>query len=439
MFDNGSKPALVNRARWHFQFLRIAVLSLIVALASCSSSDGGTDTGAENNTVDDQESDDLPNPVAEITSPPQALVSRLSLDTDFYKQYLDADGIPIISSALVNPYALLETRWVVGSMLENRSDIVAAIAATKTRLSIMAVTEFTTDIPEHSDLEPADYWDRRARGLGATGARPAMSVGEENLLNIPGDPYDAESILVHEFAHVIHLQGMARIDSTFNESLLSLYNMAMAEGLWEGTYAATNAEEYFAEGVQSWFGTNRENDAEHNDVDTREELTAYDPRLSVFLSQVFGDNTWQYERSDLRTDNIEHLSGFDRAAAGEFVWPDDLANVDISQPPDADSSGQIDPTLPRLPNVVGEDWSDVASPASSNPSLVTFYNLTSSNVVVYWVDFDSQRIQNFDLAPDASAASNTFVDHLWEVQRADDNQVIARFRVQEGDSVAIIE
>ncbi|MFQ5808669.1 MAG: alpha/beta hydrolase [Armatimonadota bacterium] len=31
----------------------------------------------------------------------------------------------------------------------------------------MSEDEFTTDVPEHSDLEPAAYWDRRARGLGA--------------------------------------------------------------------------------------------------------------------------------------------------------------------------------------------------------------------------------------------------------------------------------
>ena len=54
----------------------------------------------------------------------------------------------------------------------------------------------------------------------------------------------------------------------------------MGEGIWEGTYAATNPREYFAEGVQSWFGTNRENDSEHNEVDTREELVSYDTRLA---------------------------------------------------------------------------------------------------------------------------------------------------------------
>ena len=35
-----------------------------------------------------------------------------------------------------------------------------------------------------------------------------------------------------------------------------------------------NHHEYFAEGVQSWFDNNRENDHDHNHVNTRAELLA---------------------------------------------------------------------------------------------------------------------------------------------------------------------
>lgn len=54
----------------------------------------------------------------------------------------------------------------------------------------MAQDEMTTDVPEHCDLRPKDYWDRRARRLGATDARPAVSCGEENLLCLPGDLWE---------------------------------------------------------------------------------------------------------------------------------------------------------------------------------------------------------------------------------------------------------
>ena len=72
----------------------------------------------------------------------------------------------------------------------------------------MAHDELTTEIPEYRDLIPDFYCDRRARGLGPTGVRPTTSCGEENLLNFRGDPYATESILIHEFSHVIHLLGL---------------------------------------------------------------------------------------------------------------------------------------------------------------------------------------------------------------------------------------
>ena len=63
----------------------------------------------------------------------------------------------------------------------------------------------------------------------------------------------------------------------------------MAKGLWAKKYAATNRHEYWAEAVQSWFGTNREPDHDHNHVNTREELIEYDPAIAELCAEVFGD------------------------------------------------------------------------------------------------------------------------------------------------------
>ena len=40
---------------------------------------------------------------------------------------------------------------------------------------------------------------------------PSVSCGEENLLALEGDPYSTECILIHEFAHNIHLRGMVNL------------------------------------------------------------------------------------------------------------------------------------------------------------------------------------------------------------------------------------
>ena len=65
-------------------------------------------------------------------------------------------------------YALLEAAYLIDKMLSKRPDILEALVRNKVRFAVMAATELTTDIPEHSDLKPNKYWDKRARGLGAT-------------------------------------------------------------------------------------------------------------------------------------------------------------------------------------------------------------------------------------------------------------------------------
>ncbi|MFK8083990.1 MAG: hypothetical protein AB8B97_27220 [Granulosicoccus sp.] len=372
----------------------------------------------------------------EVTAPDSVLVNQLNLDTGFYKQHLDVNGMAIVASDRVSPYALLESRWVIGNMLVNRPDLLPVIASTNTRLTVMAIDEFTTDVPEHSDLTPANFRDRRARGLGATSQRPVVSAGEENVLQLPGDPYSTESILIHEFAHVVHQQGMNTLDNNFQSTLDSYYRLAIDEGLWQGTYAATNSSEYFAEGVQSWFGTNRENDNEHNEINTREELVAYDLRLAGLLEQVFGDNPWQYEGPRDRQTEREHLEGFDVRAAGEFVWPDRLANIDVSDGP------RGDPDVRRLPNLLEEDWSNIVSPSSpSGASTIYFYNDTASFVNVRWIDFDGQRVDysNLLLAPDTYSSSSSFEGHLFEAVTADEGVVVAQFRVEAQTGIATID
>src|SRR5690606_17564659 len=84
----------------------------------------------------------------------------------------------------------------------------------------------------------------------------------------------------------------------------------------------TNHHEYFAEGVQSWFDNNRENDNEHNHVNTRAELIAYDPGLAALCREVFGDTELKYTKPATRLTG--HMDGYDPAKAPRFVWPERL-------------------------------------------------------------------------------------------------------------------
>lgn len=254
----------------------------------------------------------------------------------FYAQHADAEGFPIVASGQVNPYALREAVYLVNLMLAKRPDVRSAMIKSGSRLCIIAHNEFTTDLPEWAWLadEPVpgfegisarDYRDARARGMGGSETDPFCSCGEENLLGFDGDPYQAENILIHELAHNIHLRGMSNVDPTFDSRVKAAYDAAMAAGLWKGKYPSVNHHEYFAEGVQSWFDDNRENDHDHNHVNTRAELLDYDPRLAALCREVFGDTEIRYTKPTTRLTG--HLAGYDPAQSPRFEFPKRLDEV----------------------------------------------------------------------------------------------------------------
>ncbi|MFM9963647.1 MAG: DPP IV N-terminal domain-containing protein [Planctomycetaceae bacterium] len=255
-----------------------------------------------------------------VTAPP----AELKVDP-FHKKYVDVGGYPIVASEKVNDYALKEAAYLVDLLLAKRPDVKAAMIKSGSRLCVLAHNEFTTDVPEFAWLKPKNYWDARARGTGGSQTDPYCSCGEENLLAYPGDPYSAENILIHEFAHNIHLRGMVNVDPTFDRRLKETYDRAMTTGLWKGKYAATNHHEYFAEGVQSWFDNNRENDHDHNHVNTRDELLEYDPGLAAMCREVFGETKLVYTKPTTRLK--DHLAGYDPTTAPKFVWPERLTEA----------------------------------------------------------------------------------------------------------------
>lgn len=251
----------------------------------------------------------------------------------FYTQQASAGGFPVVASARVNPYALKEAVYIIDMMLSKRPDVRAAMVKSGARLSILAHNEFTCDQPEwawladepvegHEGIPTRDFRDARARGMGGSLTDPYCSCAEENLLACEGDPYSTENILIHELAHNIHLRGMSNVDATFDPRVKACYDTAMKAGLWKGKYASVNHHEYFAEGVQSWFDNNRENDHDHNHVNTRAELLDYDPGLAALCREVFGDTVLKYTKPQTRLTG--HLEGYDPKQAPKFVWPPHL-------------------------------------------------------------------------------------------------------------------
>lgn len=257
-----------------------------------------------------------------VSPPSKRIVADFHL-SPFYKKSVNVMGFPIVGSEKVSDYALKEAGYIVSQMLAGRNDIRNALIKNRIRLAIMAYNELTTMIPEHSDLTPAKYWDKRARGLGATSERPAVSASEENLLEFKGDPYKGENILIHEFAHAIHLMGLNTVVLNFQSKLEKTYQSALQKGLWKGTYAATNVSEYWAEGVQSYFDCNQSPNHDHNGVNTREKLAQYDPDFAELIASVFPNKVWRYERPKLRKEE-SHLKGYEASESPRFRWDPEL-------------------------------------------------------------------------------------------------------------------
>ncbi|WP_419944239.1 hypothetical protein [Candidatus Poriferisodalis sp.] len=227
----------------------------------------------------------------------------------------------MIADAGVDPEALQRTAYIITQMLANRPDVIEQMArwtyvvVGKTQLLISSVPEVRALPQQLIEEWEVDFDQIIGGGWGPSvclgceggGATPHTMVSEANVLcsGHPIDTHTTEDVAVHELAHGIHSSfemqeqssGLAWDDpETFDAQLQRLYEDAIASGIWEGHYAATNNREYFAEMFQYWSGTN-DNDyvwtmTLNRPFDLsrqRHELAAYDPPISEFLAEHFGE------------------------------------------------------------------------------------------------------------------------------------------------------
>lgn len=218
----------------------------------------------------------------------------------FYGKYLDAGGLPVLASASAADDALRQVKRLVEEMLGNQPDILEKFSENNVRVAVMAASSGITELPEFSHLgefSPGVHWDERTRGggVGPTLASPVVVIAEENLLCFDSDLFPFEDIFVHEFAHGILNMGVELLPGgrEFRQRLEKAYGDALSAGLWADTYAGTNPDEYWAEGVQSWFNLNDPPGPIHNEINTRGELETYDPTLAALIQEVFGSATVQ--------------------------------------------------------------------------------------------------------------------------------------------------
>ena len=177
-----------------------------------------------------------------------------------YSQTNFSKGIIIKAPASVDPKALNEAASIVSIMLQ-RPDIAARMTLRQAALAIIPATAYITALPDFTDLsgqnDPNDdpYDSFEVRGAGGIREQPVTATSEENLLHSKGDRFGDYNVTYHEFAHAIMNLGFS--DQELRK-WRRIYKTARRLNFFPGQYAMKDANEYWAELSQSYFGMNDE-------------------------------------------------------------------------------------------------------------------------------------------------------------------------------------
>lgn len=314
----------------------------------------------------------------------QALV--YSLPRPFYTKGTMVQDILIATSGNVSDLAHLEAAYLFDRVMRTiESEIARRIREKKVLCILVGHGELTSDLPQFTSDKKGkelDFYNWRQRGfLTSIDGRSVVLFAEEDVLEYEGG-MQLESILIHEFGHVIDGAGF---DDALRDRLTKVFDSAKAKGLWndgraaqkfrrvksaepasllaalatsfpaekpeflakcldggdilvndkpasrdvrvtkedrvlivfggpKNCYGTGNRAEYWAEGVQDWFDTNRTMDHDHNHIHTREQLKSYDPDLAALCRDVLGDSEWRFVSPRQRA-GAGHLKSFDPATA----------------------------------------------------------------------------------------------------------------------------
>jgi len=333
-----------------------------------------------------------------IGVPTNEQIDVFKLDKSFYKKATVVQDILIATSNKVSDLAHREAAYQFDMIMKSISPAVAqAIRDQKVLCILIGHNEFTSDVPQFATDKKGkelDFYNWRQRGfLTRKFGRPTVVFAEEDVLEYEGG-MRLESILIHEFGHVIHGAGF---DTALQNRLTEAFQSARENGLWNDgraaqrfrriksktpirlldelikwfpdqpptllkkcldsgdilvngkrtnsqvkvtgndkvlimfggpkeCYAHKNRAEYWAEGVQCWYNTNRTTDHDHNHIHTREGLKGYDSHLAKLCEDVLGNSKWRFISPRLRAGN-DHLQGFDPAKSPKVVDPKHIENA----------------------------------------------------------------------------------------------------------------
>ena len=171
---------------------------------------------------------------------------------------------------------------VIDAAVEPLAMYLPKLAGRKARHYLLAYDQRPGDLHGFADVVGEKTFDGRyyesIRGVGGL-----VSVsGIEHLDQAASGGFNT---IAHEFAHQVHIAALGNREA--NE-IRRLYERARREGLTLDYYAASNEDEYFAQGYEAFISDRKRPAAGITGRHTRHELSIRDPELYNFLERLSG-------------------------------------------------------------------------------------------------------------------------------------------------------
>lgn len=166
-----------------------------------------------------------------------------TLDAAFYKKGALVQNILIATSDKVSDYAHLEAAYLLDLVMTDlKPPIAQRIRDRKVLCIIVGHDELVSDLPQFTTDKKGEelgFYNWRNRGfLRSPKGRPTALFSEEDVMEYEGGQR-LESVLIHEFGHVINQSGF---DKALQTRLTDAFKHAKEKGLWNDGYAAQRFE-----------------------------------------------------------------------------------------------------------------------------------------------------------------------------------------------------
>jgi hypothetical protein len=300
----------------------------------------------------------------------------------FTKRCTAACGVPVLAHQCVADAALIEAAARVDAALRHLPGVAQRLVSLGTSVQVIGADQLTTDLPQfaHIRAKPEEAAAFNARGRGYGGLCPCCA--EESLLKLPSDRFaDHRDICTHELAHTILDWGFPPAKAQALKAACEAVRVkSVAAGRWTSAYAASNADEFFAE-CAMWVMGSRGDAGEITHppvVPGPHWLAAYDRDASRLMHTVLGGKwKWGGESSDQDADVITDVVPFDADDALSFSPSGDTA-----------------------------------------PCLLVVVNETDSPLTLTWLDRNGAGKVYLTAPPWCSAGQATYVGHVWKLSAA---------------------